>query len=400
MSTARTAETTRLTSILYKFPNEMENERKTLSKRNVYDYNKMLEDFQLRDSIIKDRKKRLKHLVDVNRHYKTQVQSMKTSIIQNEQDKIDKTRQEIETRNQRHIAQKQINLAQLQAKKERMNRDAKGEHVRKQHKVKLLEEETKRIKEAERTKYKLSLYTEVSLEHKLQKQQLYEDKFRKSNEFYLRNIQIRNKTYEKELEEKNEKEFKRYTWNYFFKKKQLAEKKKKQNKKKKHLELVQEILEREEEKRKNDRERFINKLNRMSLQRNELSKQNNIQCQLRIQEFKRKFAKTKKNLRKNQKEENELRESTLEFQRVLILRGKGKDDAHLNNKYLARENAVLTQMETEKKIAPFNKVINKIMDQSIMKKNNEQREQIYKDILKAEADKKKKAMEEKKYEGN
>ena len=56
-------------------------------------------------------------------------------------------------------------------------------------------------------------------------------------------------------------------------------------------------------------------------------------------------------------------------------------------------------METEKKIAPFNKVINKIMDQSIMKKNNEQREQIYKDILKAEADKKKKEMEEKKYEG-
>jgi hypothetical protein len=71
----------------------------------------------------------------------------------------------------------------------------------------------------------------------------------------------------------------------------------------------------------------------------------------------------------------------------------------LNNKYLARENVVLTQMETEKKIAPFNKEINKIIDQSIMKKNNEQRRQIYKDILKEEADKKKKEMEEKKYEG-
>ena len=145
MSTARTAETTRSTSTGFKFPDEMENEKKTLSKRNVYDYNKMLEDFQLRDLIIKDRKKRLKHLVEVNRLYKSHVQSMRTSIIQTEQDKIDKTKQEIEARNQRHKVQQEINLKQRAAKTQRMNRDAKGENVRKQHKVKLMEEETKRI---------------------------------------------------------------------------------------------------------------------------------------------------------------------------------------------------------------------------------------------------------------
>ena len=113
--------------------------------------------------------------------------------------------------------------------------------------------------------------------------------------------------------------------------------------------------------------------------------------------YKRKFDKIKKNLKEAEKEENESRESTLEFQRIVIFRGKGKEDATLNNKYLARENTVLTQMETEKKINQFNRDINKILDQSIMKKSSEQRHQIYKDILKAEADKKKKELEEKKF---
>ena len=50
----------------FKAPDDMESEKTTLRKRNDYDYDKMLEDFHLRDSIVKERKKRLKKGLPVN----------------------------------------------------------------------------------------------------------------------------------------------------------------------------------------------------------------------------------------------------------------------------------------------------------------------------------------------
>ena len=55
----------------------MELAKDDLRKVNEYDYFKMIGDFHLRDSMMKERKKRLKHLVEVNRKYPTQVHSMK-----------------------------------------------------------------------------------------------------------------------------------------------------------------------------------------------------------------------------------------------------------------------------------------------------------------------------------
>ena len=381
----------------FKAPDDMESEKTTLRKRNDYDYDKMLEDFHLRDSIVKERKKRLKNLVEVNRQYKGQVQTMKNTIVQNEQDKIDKTKQEIEAKEKRHKTQQEINEIEREAKKKQLNRNGKGEKARKQHLIKLNEQEEFRLREAERTKYKMNLFTEISLEHKLEKHKNYEDKLRQSNEYHLRNLKVRDEEYERKLKERDERALQKYTSNYFAKKKRLEKTKVKKLNHQQHLGLVQEILEREEEKREKDRERFIEKLDRMTKQRKALEELNNAQCEKRMQELQRKFDKIKKNLKEAEKEENESRENTLEFQRIVIFRGKGKEDATLNNKYLARENTVLTQMETEKKINQFNRDINKILDQSIMKKSSEQRHQIYKDILKAEADKKKKELEEKKF---
>ena len=46
----------------YQPPDEMEIAKTSLKKRNVYDYNKMLEDFHLRDSIVKKKKEQLQNL--------------------------------------------------------------------------------------------------------------------------------------------------------------------------------------------------------------------------------------------------------------------------------------------------------------------------------------------------
>ena len=111
----------------------------------------------------------------------------------------------------------------------------------------------------------------------------------------------------------------------------------------------------------------------MTQQRKVLDEQKKALCEMRIEEFNRKFEKTKHNLKKAQQENDEVREETWEYQRILIFKGKSKEDATLTNRYLARENIVVSQMETEKKINQFNRDINKILVQSIMKKSCDQR---------------------------
>lgn len=382
----------------FKAPDEMEIAKTSLKKRNVYDYNKMLENFQLQDTIVRDRRKRLKHLVEVNKQYHGQVESMKLSKIQSEQDKIDKTKKELEEREKKYKTQQEANEKEREEKRIRMNRDGKEESAHRKYIINLTEQEAIRLKEAERTRNRLNLFTEVSLEKKLERKKNYEDKLRQSNEYHMKNLKIRDANYERLLKERDEKAFQKYTSHYFFRKNQLANKHEKQSNQQKHLEMVQEILEKEEEKREKDRQRFLDKLEKMDKQRQMLEEQKNALCEMRIEEYNRKYAKTKKNLEEEHKLSKEFRENTLEYQKALVFKGKGKQDATLNNRYLARENIVLTQMETEKKINKFNRDINKILDQSIMKKSNEQRQQIYKDMLKAEADKKKREMEEKKFE--
>ena len=382
----------------YQPPDEMEIAKTSLRKRNVYDYNKMLEGFHQKDIVADKQKKKLKGLVQMNKKYKSQVQSMKNTIIQNEQDKIDKTKQELEEREKRHRAQQIINESLREEKRLRMNRDVKGEKARKKHLVKLDEDEEFRLREADRTRNKLNLFTEISLEHKLERHKLYEDKLRQSHEFHVRNLKLRDENYEKLLRERDANAFEKYTNTYFKRKAKLNLAKQEKQKRQNHLNKIQEMLEDEEAKRQKDRERFMEKLERMTQQRQALDKQKNALCEMRIEEFNRKFEKTKQNLKKAQKVSDEIREGTLEYQRALIFKGKSKEDATLTNRYLARENIVLSQMETEKKINQFNKDINKILDQSIMKKSTEQRQQIYKDILRAEAEKLKKEREEKKFE--
>ena len=87
----------------------MELAKDDLRKVNEYDYSKMIGDFHLRDSMMKERKKRLKHLVEVNRKYPNQVHSMKETVRNTEEMKIKKYRIEILEKNKRYQAhQEQI----------------------------------------------------------------------------------------------------------------------------------------------------------------------------------------------------------------------------------------------------------------------------------------------------
>ena len=90
-----------------------------------------------------------------------------------------------------------------------------------------------------------------------------------------------------------------------------------------------------------------------------------------------------------------IRQNILEYQRALVFRGLDKDQATSLKRSNARENIILSQMEMGRKLNQFNREMNKLKDESILKKSFDQRRQIYKDLLKAEAEKKKKEEEEK-----
>ena len=375
----------------------MELAKSDLKKQNDYEYNKMIEDFQLKDSIVKERKKRFKNLVDLNKRYPTQVNSMRETVRYTEEMRMKKMKKELDDKQQRYEEQReqirsQNEEANLKNKKLRENRE---ENIRKNFNKAKEKQEEKRLEEAKRTQNKLKEYTENSEDKRLERQKQYVAKLRQSQEFHEKNLKIRDEKYEQQIKERDEKAFEKYTKNYWLKKERAQKKKEDKNKELKHLEAIKELQEQNEEERMKKQKAYIKKLNDMTTKRLRLEEKRQIEYENIINEQKQKFAKTKINLENYKKTDELIRQNILEYQRALVFRGLDKDQATSLKRSNARENIILSQMEMGRKLNQFNREMNKLKDESILKKSFEQRRQIYKDLLKAEAEKKKKEEEEK-----
>ena len=375
----------------------MELAKSDLKKQNDYEYNKMIEDFQLKDSIVKERKKRFKNLVDLNKRYPTQVNSMRETVRYTEEMRMKKMKKELNDKQQRYEEQReqirsQNEEANLKNKKLRENRE---ENIRKNFNKAKEKQEEKRLEEAKRTQNKLKEYTENSEDKRLERQKQYVAKLRQSQEFHEKNVKIRDEKYEQQIKERDEKAFEKYTKNYWLKKERAQKKKEDKNKELKHLEAIKELQEQNEEERMKKQKAYIKKLNDMTTKRLRLEEKRQIEYENIINEQKQKFAKTKINLENYKKTDELIRQNILEYQRALVFRGLDKDQATSLKRSNARENIILSQMEMGRKLNQFNREMNKLKDESILKKSFDQRRQIYKDLLKAEAEKKKKEEEEK-----
>ena len=114
---------------------------------------------------------------------------------------------------------------------------------------------------------------------------------------------------------------------------------------------------------------------------------------------KEKFERVQDNLLTFKEEDDEDREAVLDYQRELVInKANNKDIAMELRKANAREKVILADMEMYKMMGKFNKDINKIQDQSMLKLSNNRRKQMYKDLLREEAEKKKKEEEDKKFQ--
>ena len=142
--------------------------------------------------------------------------------------------------------------------------------------------------------------------------------------------------------------------------------------------------------------KFQKKLNEMEKRKHQIEL-NKKEASEKLHKFQlERFERIKDNLQMNKEENEEFRDNVLEYQREFIFnRPIKKDDAIEVKKNNARENIVLDNLERDKKIMQFNKDIYKIQEQSMLKLSNEKRRLMYNNLLKEEAEKKKKELEDK-----
>ena len=88
-------------------------------------------------------------------------------------------------------------------------------------------------------------------------------------------------------------------------------------------------------------------------------------------------------------EESERRKDILFYQSMMLGRSLSRDNIFHMKKIVANEKALNEQITLEKNLTAFNKKMNILKSQSIFKKTPQERLQIFKELKKKEAEKKK-----------
>jgi hypothetical protein len=200
---------------------------------------------------------------------------------------------------------------------------------------------------------------------------------------------------EKLAKETEEKEFKKYIAFYWLRKAQekaLRQKTKEKNTKLKEKTERIEELEKENEKKSKELLAKIRKREALK-QKFEKEKEERLKEEMRQREEKMRRCNTQKI--ELMKEQNERRLDILDYQYELIIRGKKRDNMNELKRINASERTVINQMTLEKNLSDFYKRMSHLKEQSIYKKTPEQRYKIYRDLKRAEAERKKKELEDK-----
>ena len=200
---------------------------------------------------------------------------------------------------------------------------------------------------------------------------------------------------EKLAKETEEKEFKKYIAFYWLRKAQekaLRQKtKEKYNKLKEKTERIEE-LEKFNEKKGKD---LIAKIRKREVlkQKYDKEKSDKINEEKKAREEKMRRCNTQKV--ELLKEQNDRRLDILDYQYELLNRGKKKENMNEMKRINAGEKTIINQMTLEKNLSDFYKRMNFLKEQSIYRKTPEQRYKIYRDLKRAEAERKKKELEDK-----
>ena len=377
----------------------MEDAKTFLIRSNDYDYKKIINNYQLHDAIDKGKKKRFQSLVALNKRYKPTVEHMKELVIDRENKRVTQVKKELKDK-EKKIRQNKEFLATSgnEILKIKKIRDQRERNALLQHDLVLESFEKKRLQEAERTESKLREFEENFYEKRKTRNNDYNEKLRKSYEEHERNLRIRDEKYEQLIKERDDKYFEKYTKAYWIKKNRQSQVKQKKNDHLKHLEQIKEMREEQERLYQKKLKKYQKKLNDMTKRKEQLEQKKKDDMEKFAQIQREKLDKVKENLNENKEQGNVEREAILDYQREYVVnRANNKDSAYELKRANARENVTLADMEMYRKMGQFNKDISQIQDKSMLKLSAEQRKEVYRNLLREEAEKKKKEEEDKKY---
>jgi hypothetical protein len=214
----------------------------------------------------------------------------------------------------------------------------------------------------------------------------------KRHEINLVKLNIENERLAKETEEK---EFKKYIAFYWLRKAQekaLRQRtKEKTNKLREKMERIEELEKENEKKGKT----LIAKMRKREELKEKFDNQKKEKQQAEIVAREEKMKRCNTQKKEILKEQNERRLDILDYQYELLMKGKKKDRVNEIKRKKAKEKTIVTQMILEKNLSDFVQRMNTLKDQSVYKKTPEQRYKIYKDLKRAEAEKRKKELEDK-----
>lgn len=145
-------------------------------------------------------------------------------------------------------------------------------------------------------------------------------------------------------------------------------------------------LEKQNEKRRND---ILNKIKTMDSKK-EIFEKNKYERILENKKLReQRFASCLKNRKEILVEENERRKDILFYQSIMLGRSLSRDNIFRKKRLNASEKTVNEQMTLEKNLTLFNRKMNMLKSQSILKKTVEERYKIFKELKKKEAERKK-----------
>ena len=378
----------------------MEEVKINLENSNKYDYKKIINNYQLQASIDKGKKKRFQSLVALNKRYKPTVEHMKEIVIDRENKRVNEVKKEIREREKKILKNKEFLATKgneiLKIKK---IRDEREKNALLKHYVVLESFEKKRLKEAERTENKLKEFEENYNEKRKMKHYDYNEKLKKSYMEHEKNLKIRDEKYEQLIKERDDKFFEKYTQAFWSKRNRQNQIKRKKDNHEKHLEQIREMRDEQEKIYLKKIKKFQKKLNEISKRKEELELRKKEEIKSFAQTQKEKFERVKDNLIQSKEEFDEDLEGVLDYHREYVInKANNKDTAFELLRNNARENVILADMEMYKKMGQFNKDISRIQDKSMLKLSNEKRKEVYKNLLREEAERKKKEEEDKKFQ--
>ena len=364
---------------------------------NNYDYNKMMFDFEKNEKRKRYFNQIKKDMEKYNRNHQQRIKQMKENRIEQEKEKNKELQTRMNLKNQTMLTALDLTKQSKIVEKQKVIEElAQKEKIAKEIVERnLMEQEKQRLINAEKTETKIRLFNERNI---FKKQKEHEMVTKKNNEIYERHLQNIAKLNEETRRVKrcnSEKNFRKYVNVYWSRR--LRDKNRKEmliqsnEKQKVKAELIEELEKSLEIKRQN----ILKRINKM----NHNKEENIIERRKHFEENRLKREKYQDlcecNKQSLEQRRYEKREKILNEQSDIFQKVREMEKIKKMKKMNLNEKAIIEQMVLEKNIYNFQRAMNAVKNDSILKKSQSEKVFMYREKKRLEYEEKKRLEEEK-----